>query len=182
MSVLRQPGNNSRFRYLQIPPRVNFAWSRTRGALKYRFEIARDADFQRILVDEILDGNSFTHGNLRSGRYYWRVSAVAGWVQGPATPARRFDIVRDARPPKLELQGIERQPDEGYLVRGRTSRDAKVFVLGEPVAVNADGSFEYRFNPQPGTQSVVVESIDAIGNAAYSSQVLHVPGIAGRSE
>lgn len=182
MPTKLSPANNAIARYLSTPPRVTFKWAGVKGAQNYRLEMATDENFEEILVDEYLDAATFTHGNLASGDYFWRVSAREGWMQGPLSNPRRLSVVRDAVPPRLELRPIQSISDGRYVVRGQTDPQSTVFVLGAPVVTSDSGEFEHYFNPEPGTQSVVVESIDAVGNVAYTSQILHVPGSAGRSE
>ncbi len=182
LPVVRGPYDNTVLKYLETPPRVSFRWNEVSGAQKYRLEIALDRQFEEILVDEYLGEMSFVHGNLSSGDYFWRVSARDGWVQGPSTLARRISVVRDAVPPKLELQPVQELFAGRYVLRGQTVPGTKVFILGQIVEASPDGYFEYLFSPEPGTHSIVVESIDAVGNVAYSSQVFHVPGSTGRSE
>ena len=176
------PYDNTVLKYLETPPRVSFRWNEVSGAQKYRLEIAMDRQFEEILVDEYLGELSFVHGNLSSGDYFWRVSARDGWVQGPSTMARRVSVVRDAVPPKLELQPVQELFAGRYVLRGRPCPAPRYSCLGQIVDASPDGYFEYLFNPEPGTHSIVVESIDAVGNVAYSSQVFHVPGSTGRSE
>jgi len=179
---IHAPSNNSVAKYLGVPPRVRFRWGKVSNAQGYRLEIAKDADFNKLLVDEYLDVTSFTHGNLAPGEFFWRVSARAGWILGPPSMSRRISIVRDSEPPLLELQPIQHLIAGSYVLRGRTAAGAKVYVFGEAVKTSSGGNFEYVFTPEPGTQSIVVESIDAVGNVAYSSQVLHIPGNPGRSD
>lgn len=179
---IREPRNNAVAKYLSAPPRVHFRWDEVANAGNYRLEIAEDLGFEEILVDEMLNDVSFTHGNLASGDYFWRISARDGWVQGPASTPRRLSVVRDSVPPALEIQPIQEVTDGRYVLRGKTAPGATVFVLGQRVETSPDGDFEYFFNPEPGTRPIVVESSDSVGNIAYSSQVLHVPGDAGRSE
>ncbi|MGB5246970.1 MAG: hypothetical protein WBN34_10515 [Woeseia sp.] len=179
---VRAPSSNSAAKFMNTPPRVAFRWRDVENAKKYRLEIAQDKGFEEILVDESLENNSFVHGNLPEGEYFWRVSALNGWVQGPTSEARRLRIVRDAEPPVLELEAVERLTASLYLLRGSTSRDAQVFAFGEPVGTTPDGRFEYQFSPAPGTQTIVVESVDDVGNTTYSSQLLHIPGSTGRGQ
>lgn len=179
--VLRQPGNNAAVRFLQRPPKVTFAWNRAGNSNEYRFELAADKGFDEILVDEYLAENSFVHRNLGAGDYHWRVSGVNGGVHGKPAPARRLRIVRDTAPPVLQIQPIAQIDSQTYVIRGHTTGNATIYILGERVDPSADGSFEFRFKPMPGTQTIVIESIDDLGNAAYSSQLLHVPGTSGRS-
>ena len=182
LPAIRAPFDNATAKYLATPPRVTFRWDGVSNAQNYRFEIARDPGFEEILVDEYLEDLAFTHGNLSSGNYFWRVSARDGWVQGPASIPRRLRVLRDSAPPPLELSSIQQAIAGQYVLRGETTPDATVYVFGEAVQTSPDGSFEIAFSPEPGTQTIVVESIDEVGNAAYSSQILHVPGTPGRSE
>lgn len=181
MPLIQAPARDSVARFRDAPPRIDFSWGRVAEADRYRLEISSDSRFEGVLVDELLQGTSFTHGNLPAGEYYWRVSARAGWTLGPASAPRRVRVVRDAEPPALEVIAIDPLADGLYVVRGRAAQRASVHVLGSPVETLADGSFEHVFQPRPGTQTVVVEAADAVGNVAYSSQILHVPGGRGRS-
>jgi len=181
MPTIGEPDNNAVAKYFAAPPRVEFAWGKVRDAQNYRIEIAKDRTFEDILVDEYLDDPLFTHGNLSSGDYFWRVRARDGWMQGPASTARRLSVVRDAVPPLLELRPIQSAANGRYVLRGKTDPKSSVFVLGQSVESSAAGEFEFSFNPEPGSQSIIVESIDAVGNVTYSSQILHVPGNFGRS-
>ena len=182
MPNISAPGVDAVAKYLAAPPRVKFRWRNVPDAKNYRLEIATDERFEEILVDEFLNEVSFTHGNLSSGDYFWRVSARDGWLQGPATTPRRLSVVRDNVPPLLELRPIQEITAGRYLLRGKTTPRSVVYVLGQPVETAPNGEFEFLFDPNPGTQSIVVESIDAVGNITYNTQVLHVPGSTGRSE
>lgn len=179
---IRMPDDNARAKFVATPPRIKFRWSQVSNGQNYRLEIAKDPDFEEILVDEFLNDTSFTHGNLSSGQYYWRVSARDGWVQGPSSTPRRLRVVRDAAPPLLEVYPVQETSDGQYVLQGQTSPGSKIFLLGESVGTSGTGTFEFLFKPEPGAQTIVVESIDEVGNVAYSSQVLHVPGRSGRSE
>ena len=57
-----------------------------------------------------------------------------------------------------------------------------MYAVGQRVITDSEGRFEVRFNPEPGAHPVVVEAVDAVGNVAYRSQVLHVSGGSRRSE
>ena len=182
LPTIQSPGHDSIAKFLEVPPRVRFRWGVVAGAQNYRLEIAKDRGFDDILVDDILVKPSFTHSNLSPDDYYWRVSARSGWVQGPASAPRRLQVVRDGVAPFLEIEPIRQLAAGSYALRGRTTSEATVYVLGQRVKTSPGGEFEYFFEPKPGTQSIVVEAIDAVGNVAYSSQVLYVPSNPGRSD
>lgn len=182
LPTMYAPANDETARFLDAPPTVDFRWGNVDGAQSYRVEISKDSRFDEVLVDDNVTSTAFRHSNLASGEYYWRVSAGAGGLLGPASLPRRLQVARDSEPPQLELQSIEQLIAGNYVLRGKTTSDAIVYVLGETVDTSPDGYFEHVFTPRSGTQSIVVESIDAVGNVAYQSQVLHVPGESGRSD
>jgi len=176
------PGRDRVAKFRDLPPRVKFAWGGVAGAQNYRLELARDANFEEIMVDEYLSETAFVHGNLAAGSYFWRVSARNGWVQGPVTQPRRLRVVQDLEAPRLELSPIQQAATGEYELRGKTSPDATVYVRGQPVPIAADGSFKYVFKAAPGAQAIVVEAIDSVGNIATNSQVFYGDTILSRSD
>jgi hypothetical protein len=175
-------GRDKVAKFRDMPPRVNFEWTRVARAQNYRLELARDANFDDIIVDEYLYETSFVHGNLPAGNYFWRVSARNGWTQGPVTKPRRLRVVQDLEAPSLELSPIQQAANGDYELRGKTSPDATVYVRGQAVETSADGSFKYVFKTAPGAQTIVVEAIDSVGNIATSSQVFYGDTILSRSD
>ncbi len=170
---VRSPRRDSIARFRDMPPRVKFEWGRVAGAQNYRLELARDRNFEEILVDEYLNDTTFTHGNLPAGEYFWRISARNGWIQGPGTEPGRLRVVRDAEPPQLELEPIQQMVAGNYELRGKTSPDAKVYVRGEPVKISSVGTFSHLFAAAPGAQAIVVEAIDTVGNVISNSQIFY---------
>ena len=170
---VRAPRRDAVASFRNMPPRVKFEWGSVAGAQNYRLELARDRNFEEILVDETLNDTTFTHGNLAAGEYFWRVSARNGWIQGPGTKPGRLRVVRDAEPPQLELEPIQQTVAGRYELRGKTSPDAKVFVRGEPVDISSAGTFSHLFSAAPGAQAIVVEAIDTVGNVMSNSQIFY---------
>jgi hypothetical protein len=170
---VRLPRRDAIARFRDMPPRVKFEWGRVAGAQNYRLELARDRNFEEILVDEYLNETSFTHGNLSAGEYFWRISARNGWIQGPGTQPGRLRVVRDAEPPQLEVEPIQQTVAGSYELRGKTSPDARVFVRGEPVKISSAGTFSHLFSAAPGAQAIVVEAIDTVGNVMSNSQIFY---------
>jgi hypothetical protein len=178
---IRAPQGNTVAQFRDLPPRVDFEWGNVSRAQNYRLEVARDTNFEEIVVDEYLNETAFTHGNLAEGDYYWRVSARSGWVQGPVSQARRLFVAQDLEAPALELSPIRQTATGEYRLSGRTSPDARVYVRGEAVEVSADGTFEYLFSTAPGAHAILVEAIDPVGNIASNSQIFYGDSIASRS-
>lgn len=176
------PGRDTVAKFRDMPPRVRFEWGRVARAQNYRLELARDVNFEEVIVDEYLSETSFVHGNLAAGNYFWRVSARNGWVQGPVTQPRRLRVVQDLEAPMLELSPIQQVATGEFELRGRTSPGAKVYVRGQVVPTAADGSFRYVFTAARGAETIVVEAIDSVGNIATNSQVFYGGSILSRSD
>jgi uncharacterized protein (TIGR02145 family) len=56
-------------------------WATLPTATAYTVQVATEAEFTDLLIDEVLTANSYTIENLEDGVYYWRVKAQneAGW-------------------------------------------------------------------------------------------------------
>jgi len=85
------------------PYSVAFSWTdpnRTGSAL---FELAEDAEFQKVLRDQVVIGNSQTM-DLSSGEYYWRVTVVDSSGEPVTSPAlRQFGIIETLQSPVLQV-------------------------------------------------------------------------------
>jgi len=129
---------------------VTLAWLPVQNATGYTLQVSRN----RLFGDNIIDvsGRTKTSARLRvqgEGNFLWRVAAEGrGNERGPWSPVRLFRIAtkasdsggEDHEPPELVIDDAV-----GYgsifIVEGRTEAGATVEVNGEPVQVNADGSF-----------------------------------------
>ncbi|MDH3588534.1 MAG: hypothetical protein OEQ74_03950 [Gammaproteobacteria bacterium] len=168
-----RPRNSKVYQYRALPPEVAFSWKPVPNIDRYRFRLARDADMNDVVVDERLGSRHFEYGGLQDGTYYWQVSAMDGFMEGPAAASHSIRLVRDASPPALQLQASQVvQGQEAIVVRGRTDPGASVYIQGEAVATVA-GSFEQQVTIEPGTTLIVVEAVDGAGNVAYDSQIIN---------
>jgi len=104
---------------------VRFAWAGADSGASHRLEVALDPQFREVVHEQRLAGTEFTHGNLKAGRYYWRVSALRDQVEGSSSPVREFVVAQDADPPLLEIDAPA-GPVAGasFVLRGRTEPDA----------------------------------------------------------
>ncbi|HHM06202.1 MAG TPA: hypothetical protein ENJ19_10740 [Gammaproteobacteria bacterium] len=161
------PPDGQRYDYRELPPRVTFRWRASDAAEGYRFQLARDVDFQDRVVDARLSQPRFVHGNLRAGDYYWRAQAVDDWLESDFGPVRRLRLVRDTEPPplKLDFAALATAPD--WPLGGRTEPGAEVRVAGVAVTVAADGRFQSTLSLQAGMNTVVVEAVDRAGNVSF---------------
>ena len=86
--VMQSPNDGDRYDYRDLPPRIRFAWNAAGGADRYRVVLARDPGFQDVVAEEEVGNTWFHHGNLIQGDYYWRVSGLAGLLEGSRVPLR----------------------------------------------------------------------------------------------
>lgn len=168
---LKSPSSNNIFYYRHLPPKIRFAWQDRPVATGYHFVLARNPSFQEIVTDEQFSGANFTHGNLRKGTYYWKVSALEDSVEGYFSEIRQFKVIKDQTPPKLLVRFPPETIYSGrYTLRGKTEPGARVFVGGKQVKTTRQGKFEYHMKLQPGMNVIVVEAVDGVDNIAYRSQ------------
>lgn len=75
-----------------LPTTPTLTWEASAQAAGYRLQIATDAAFTSLVVDETVDGTSYTPTTpLASGTtYFWRVSADNVCGSGTASPVFRF--------------------------------------------------------------------------------------------
>ncbi len=168
---LAAPSRDATFVFGTLPPRITFSWRPRAAADAFRFVLARDPGFRRILADERIVGDRVTQGGLEEGTYYWRVGAVRKGATGPPGEAARFDVARRTTPPGLAVRPATRiDGGDAWLVSGRAEPGAKVFVSGTPVAVTETGAFSCRLRRDSAPGAIVVEAVDPLGNAAYDRQ------------
>ncbi|MCW8974650.1 MAG: FecR domain-containing protein [Sedimenticola sp.] len=85
------PNNASVFRGT-LP---KLSWSASADAVAYRLQIANDAKFEQLLVDQNnLDATGFeTTEQKAAGKYYWRLFSIsASGEQGPASDIREWEV------------------------------------------------------------------------------------------
>jgi hypothetical protein len=166
----QSPAGGAVLPYRMVPPRTVFSWLPARGSDGHRIEIARDPEFEDPVHDTRLSATEFTHGNLRAGRYYWRVRGVRGWAEGQASPPRRVELIQDAEPPALEVGFPQEAVAVGPLaLAGLAEPGCQVFVGDREIPAATDGGFSWVLDLRPGLNVVVVQAIDAAGNVSYRS-------------
>ncbi len=163
------PVDAQRARYRDLPPKMHFTWSRVPKADQYRFVLAADPGFKKILVDEVVRQTEFFHGNLTTGSYFWRISSLLQGSEGRPGRSMMLNMVQDRRPPLLTvgIPSLSLQPQ--LSLSGRTEPGAKVFVDGVEFSVNSTGEFSGEIELKQSLNSILVESVDEAGNIAYQS-------------
>lgn len=170
---LTNPAPGAVVYYRDSPRPVTFSWSGSDPDARYRLEIARDERFADIVFDRPISGGRFVHGSLEAGRYHWRVTGVRDDGRGRQSEVRDFEVVQDNVKPALSVDPPPAVVDrETLTVTGTTEPEASLFIDGDRVDVDARGRFSETVDLQPGTQVIVVESVDAAGNTAYASHTV----------
>ena len=149
---------------------LELQWAPVGDAAGYWVEVASDADFaQMTLTQWGLKETSFHTDDLDLGSYYWRVAALDKFgLPGARSASWRFHVSTDVTPPYVALDA----PEERAILRaapvriaGESEAGASLALNGEPVALQADGSFEASYQPTPGLNEIVVAATDSAGNA-----------------
>jgi len=156
---------------------VVLEWTPVDGAAGYMLQVARN----RLFVDNVIEDSGRRKASARlgirgEGSFQWRVAAETGeGGHGPWSEPRSFRVAAfggDGRagdgaapePPSLEILATNRYGSI-FIVEGRTDPGAIVEVDGEPVSVNAAGSFSKTAQlVGEGWSFIVVRSRDAWGN------------------
>jgi hypothetical protein len=168
------PADHAKATYGRLAPRVEFRWNGVGGADGYRLVVARDPEFENVVLDKIVGAPQFVHGGLEAGRYYWKVSGVRGKAAGLATPVRELELARDTEPPAIVVDlPAEVRDSAGFVLHGRTEPGSQVLIDKEPVAVSPDGAFERTLTLRRGVNMIVIEAVDAAGNSAYEAKYVN---------
>ncbi|HVS02144.1 MAG TPA: hypothetical protein VMT16_05180 [Thermoanaerobaculia bacterium] len=150
------------------------AWEPVPGVGRYALQISRN----RLFVDNVIDVDDrrtaqATLGLRGEGTFVWRVAAINEQdLRGPWSPPSRFRVASfrgaggtgDKEPPALVLLNIQAYGSI-FIVSGRTEPGASVWINGESVAVQADGSFTKTIQlAQAGWAFIEARATDAWGN------------------
>ena len=135
---------------------------------------SRDPEFRDVVHRARVEDAEFSHGNLKEGTYYWRVASLTGHASGAPSPPRVLEVEKDAAPPGLQVEFPEGPVTaERFVLRGSTEPGASVFVSDHRVPVKSSGAFSHTLELRPGSNLVVVESIDVAGNVIYRSEIVN---------
>ena len=172
--TLSTPADGELYPYRSLPPRVRLSWEPQPGALEYHLQIASDGNFHELLVDKIVGRPEFTHGNLRDGDYFWRISSLNNAGEGRFGTYRRFRLQQDQSPPLLEVEFppvvARRQHAE---ILGRSEPESRLYISGNEIVLDREGRFQHNLPLKRGINVVVVEAVDRAGNISYRSQLIN---------
>jgi mannose-6-phosphate isomerase-like protein (cupin superfamily) len=172
--VLISPSAEAIYSFRNVPPMVSFDWEDAQGISDYHFVLAADQKFEEVIHEDTIGDSRFSHGNLKPGNYFWRVSSVNKDWEGRFSKVGRFQLIQDLEPPPLDVDfpGSPLREDV-FELRGTTEPEARVFVGGIPVRINEKGEFGHTLTIQSGPNVILVEAVDKVGNVAYFSRIVH---------
>jgi len=164
------------------------SWSPASGALQYRLQVARSADFLEgsgdVILDELLGAATLRYSPqtpLAYGRYYWRlqVNTAKGWSNW--TPVFAFDLsTKPVAPVNLSPINKEVVPSSTPTLTWEEVTDPVVPVTGYLVQI----SYSSVFSPikQTGQVTSAAYTTTALANGRYYWRVraINALGIKGK--
>jgi hypothetical protein len=148
-----------------------FLWKSVPGARRYHLMLDFSPKFSRPLHDTTIESSTTALTGLDVGRYYWRVAAIDadGNESGFSEPGR-FRIVRlqssAGAPPALVISSLETRGNI-LQIKGRTEPGATVSINGQPLDVEADGTFnEFVTLDKSGPQQVIILAVGTRGGVS----------------
>ena len=131
----------------------------------------------RLFAETVIDIEGRRRSSARlgisdEGAFYWRVASIDGRGDKSAwSETRRFRVLstggiywEDQEAPPLHLEDIYVNGNI-IIVKGRTEPGVNLEVAGQPIPVNADGSFSRAVSlGGVGLVSLVLTAVDAAGN------------------
>jgi hypothetical protein len=150
------------------------SWEPVAGVEGYALQVSRSHLFVDNLID--VEGRETTRATLGlrgDGVFLWRVAAQGpGAAVGPWSSPRKFRVSAlrrgaaggDREPPELELEQVKAYGSI-FIVVGRAEPGSVVEINGEPVQVEANGSFTKTIQvTKEGWSFIEVRARDADGN------------------
>lgn len=92
--VLVEPVADQVIVYHKAPPKLLFRWQ-SEPVDDYHFVLAKDRDLRDTLADERLTEGTYARADLRTGNYYWKVTARRGWLEGAPSAVAVVHVERD---------------------------------------------------------------------------------------
>jgi hypothetical protein len=150
---------------------TTLSWKAVAGAESYRVVVDVTPGFYRPMVDRLNKDATVRLQGLDVGQYCWKVAAVdRGSAEGHFSEVARFSVTRPTTataaagsPPPLSIRTFDVRTNI-LQIRGQTEPGGSVFVNGEAVTVNADGTFnEFVTLEKAGPQEVKLRAVGSSG-------------------
>lgn len=89
------PEHNALFTTTEVTtPQIEFTWEMSAPTGEFEIQIAKDAEFEKIIFKNVISGKSFRlRQRLPEGRLYWRVRYQKGKLNSDWSESRVFEIL-----------------------------------------------------------------------------------------
>lgn len=153
---------------------VTLAWKEVPEASRYRLTVAGDRYFSKAVFPAPLTAETVVETPpLPPGLYFWRVASVdREGREGIASPFRVLRLVRDEKPPALELVDpilLVREGKARLYLSGAAEPGTRLAFDGAAVPLAPDGGFSAYLDLSSLPGSVRVNAFDAAGNSLQTS-------------
>ncbi|MCY1074529.1 hypothetical protein [Archangium lansingense] len=151
-------------------PTLHFNFSAREGARTYRLRLYRSSDPQKPLLERAASRTEYTleAGALGEGSYLWYVAALGpGGEELSGGRMNKLELVYDNARRGLAIRrprSGERVGGKGVPLEGVAPMGSRLFVNGQPVALDAKGRFSQRLAP---ARVLVFRLISAQGEAYW---------------
>ena len=144
-------------------------WKPASDNVKYRLQAALDPYFSDLVIVRTgLARQGVVVQSLKSGIYYWRVSAITPeGTEGDFSDYRVFKVTIDQKPPDVYLDDILLLKVSGKVnaqITGQTEADATVSIDGVTVHPDKTGRFKYILSNVNSDAEITVVAEDQVGN------------------
>ena len=152
--------------------KARFAWGTSKGAARYGFEVAAQADMRDALLSREVDKTQ-TSADLTPGKYFWRARGVEGDGQAGAWSPPSPLVMPPPRPRDLsaQVEGDQLRANwkgEASAYRLELARDARFL---QPLAkVSASEARTALAKPEPGDYWLRVVALGADGVESPASE------------
>jgi len=148
-----ETGLNARVLFQSAAPALHFTFSPREGARTYQLRLYRASDAKTPILQRVTNKTQYIlePGSLGEGRYLWYVAALGpGGDELAGGRMNKLELVYDnerrglalSRPRPGERLGRGEVPVEGVVPLG-----SRLFLNGQPVALDAKGRFSQRLPP-----------------------------------
>jgi hypothetical protein len=107
-----------------IDESAEFSWAKQKNVKNYHFQIAKDQNFDNLLVDrQDVDQSEFSiDEKMKVGKYFWRVAATDQEGDGPFSEGQMFRRIKPA--PDIEAPDIS---DDSLVIRSQSGLPSQTY-------------------------------------------------------
>ena len=150
---------------------VALGWEPTPDAAGYWLEVAADEAFTVMQLSEWgIPEPRYQLAAAAPGAYHWRVAALDRFgLPGEWSVPSSFDVLDDTTPPFLVIASpVDASVLDTALIEvvGETEPGATVTLNGAYLDVGAEGRFSGALDATAGSNTLLLEAVDAAGNRA----------------